>query len=192
MLLKCCTQFASKFGKLSSGLRMGKGQLWFQYQRKAMPKNGKITVQLHSFHELARLCSKSFRLGFSPMWTKNFQMYKLDLEKADEPEIKLPTSIGSQKKQGNSRKTSTSASLTTLKPFTVWITTNYGIFLKRWEYQTTLPASWEICMQVKKQYLKLDMEKRTGSKLGKEYVKAIYCQPAYLTYRQITSCKMLG
>ena len=78
------------------------------------------------------------------------QMYKLDLEKAEEPEIKLPTATGSQKKQENSRKTSTSASLTMLKPLTVWITTNYGKFLKRWECQNTLPVSWEICMQVKK------------------------------------------
>jgi len=68
-------------------------------------------------------------------------MYKLDLEKAQESEIKLPTSIGSQKKQGNSRKTSTSASYTMPKPLTVWITINCGKFFKRWEYQTTLPAS---------------------------------------------------
>ena len=62
---------------------------------------------------------------------------------------------------------------------------------KRWEYQTTLPASWEICMQVKKQQLELDMEQQTGSKLGKEYIKAVYCHPAYLTYMQSsTSCEM--
>ena len=78
---------ASKFGKLSSGNRIGKGQFSFQSQRKAMPKNVEITVQLHSFHILARLCSKSFKLGISSMRTKNFQMFKLDLEKAEEPEI---------------------------------------------------------------------------------------------------------
>ena len=50
------------------------------------------------------------------------------------------------------------------------------------DYQTTLPASWEICMQVKKQQLEVDMEQQTGSKLGKEYVKAVYCHSAYLTY----------
>ena len=64
----------------------------------------------------------------------------------------------------------------------MWITTNCGKLLKKWEYQTTLPASWEICMQVKKQQLELDMEQQTGSKLGKEYVKAVYYHPAYLTY----------
>ena len=68
-----------------------------------------------------------------------------------------------------------------LKPLTVQLTPNYGKFLKRWEYQTTLPASWEICMQVKKQQLEPDMEQRTGSKLGKVYIKAVYCHPAYLT-----------
>ena len=58
------------------------------------------------------------------------------------------------------------------------------------EYQTTLPASWEICLQVKKQQLELDMEEQTDSKLGKEYVKHVYCHPAYLTYMQSISCKM--
>ena len=72
----------------------------------------------------------------------------------------------------------------------VWITTNCGKF-KRREYQTTLPASWEICMQVKKQQLEPDMEQQTGSKLGKEYIKAVYCHPAYLTYMQSTSWEML-
>ena len=65
-------------------------------------------------------------------------------------------------------------------------------FLNRWEYQTTLPASWEICMQVKKQQLELDMEQWTGCKLGKEFVKAVYCHPAYLTYMQSTSWETLG
>ena len=53
------------------------------------------------------------------------------------------------------------------------------------------PASWEICMQVKKQQLEVDMEQKTGSKLGKEYVKAVYCHPAWLTYMQSTSWEML-
>ena len=63
------------------------------------------------------------------------------------------------------------------------------LFLKRWEYQTTLPASWKICMQVRKQQLEPDMEQWTGSKLRKEYVKAVYCHPVYLTYMQSTSKK---
>ena len=121
-----------------------------------MPKNVQTTAQLHSFHMLARSCSKFFKLGFNSMWTKKFQMYKLDLEKAEEPEIKLP-SVGSQKRQESSRRTSTSAFLTSLKPLSVWITTNCGIFLMRWESQTILPTSWETCMQDNKQQLELNM-----------------------------------
>ena len=98
------------------------------------------------------------------MWTMNFQIFKMVLEKAEEPEIKLPVSAGSLKKQESSRKTSTSALLTLPKPLTVWITINFGKFWKRWEYQTTWPASWETCMQVRKQHLELDMEQQTGSK----------------------------
>ena len=64
--------------------------------------------------------------------------------------------------------------------------------LEEMDYLTTLPASWEICMQIKKQQLEPDMEQQTGSKLGKEYVKAVYCHPAYLTYMQSTSCEMPG
>ena len=90
------------------------------------------------------------------------------------------------KKQENSRKTSTFTLLTMARSLTVWITTNCGKFWRRWEYQTTWSASWEICMQVKKQQLELYMEQQIGSKLGKEYITAIYCHPAYLTYMQST------
>ena len=94
----------------------------------------------------------------------NFLMFKLVLEKAEEPEIKLPTSIGSLKKQDSSRKTSIFALSTMPKPLTVWITINCGKFWNRWEYQSTWPASWEVCMQVRKQQWELDMEQQTGSK----------------------------
>ena len=78
-------------------------------------------------------------------------MFKLVLEKAEEPEIKLPASAGSSKNQESSRKTSISALLTMPKPLTVWITINCGKFWKRCEYQTTWSASWETYMQVRKQ-----------------------------------------
>ena len=91
-------------------------------------------------------------------------MFKLVLEKAEEPEIKLQTSAGSSKKQESSRKISISALLTIPKPLTVWITINCEKFWKTWEYQTTWPASWETYMQVRKQQLELDMEQQTGSK----------------------------
>ena len=116
-------------------------------------------------------------------------MFKPNLEKAEEPEIKLPTTTVSSKKQESSRKTSISALLTMSKPLTVWITTNCGKFWKRWEYQTTWPASWEVCMQVKKKQLELDMEQTTD---WFQTGKGVYCQPAYLTYMQSTSWEMLG
>ena len=113
--VKCWIQYASKFGKLSSCHRTGKDQLSFQSQRRAVPKNVQTTAQLCSFHLVERQCSKSFKPGFNSTWMQNFQMFKLVLEKAEEPEIKFPTPTGSQKKkQGNSRKTS--ASLTTWNP----------------------------------------------------------------------------
>ena len=90
-------------------------------------------------------------------------MFKLDLKKAEEPEIKLPTSTESLKKKRIPKNIYFSF-IDYAKLLTVWITTNCGKFFKRWEYQTTWPASWEICMQVKKQQLELDMEQQTGSK----------------------------
>ena len=82
--------------------------------------------------------------------------------------------------------------MTMPKPLTVWITINCGKFWKRWEHQTTWPASWEICMQVKKQQLEPDIKQQTSSKLGKEYFKAVFCHPAYLTSMQSTSWETLG
>ena len=105
------------------------------------------------------------------MWTVNFQMLKLDLEKAEEPEIKLFTRgqhlVDHQKSKRVPEKSSTSALLMTPKPLTVWIPTNCGKFFKRWDYHTTLPAFWEISVQVKKQQLELDMEQQTGLQIGK-------------------------
>ena len=92
------------------------------------------------------------------MWTVNLQMFKLDLEKAKEPEIKLPTSIGSPKKAREFQKNIYFCFIDDAKAFDMWTTTNSGKFWKRCEYQTTLPASWEICMQVKKEQLELDIE----------------------------------
>ena len=88
-------------------------------------------------------------------------MYKLDLENAEEPEIKLSTSFGWEKKQGNSRKNI--CFIDYANAFDCVDHNNCRKFFQRWEYQTTLPASWEIYMQVKKQQLELDMKQMTGS-----------------------------
>ena len=161
MLWKCCTQHANKSGKLSSGHRAGKGQFSFQPQRKVKQKktSNYHTIALISY--AIKVMVKIFQARLQSMWTVNFQMVKLDLEKAEEPEVKLLKSAGSWKKQENTRKVSASALLVIPKPLTMWITTNCGKFWKRWEYQTT---SWETCMQVRKQQLELDMEQQTGSK----------------------------
>ena len=167
MLLKCCTQYASKFGKLSSGHRTGKGQFSFQSQRRAMPKNAQTTIELSSFHMPARLCSKSFKLGFSSTWTENIQMYKLGLEKAEEPEIKLPTFAGSWRKQGSSKNniyfcfTHYAKAFDCADPNILWK------ILK----ETRVP-DYLICL-LKNPYVchratEPDMEWLTGSKLGKE------------------------
>ena len=94
----------------------------------------------------------------------NFQMFKLVLENSEEPEIKLPTSAGSWKKQESSRKNIYFCFIDYAKAFDCMDNNKLWKFLKKWEYQTTWPASWEICMQVRKQQLELDMEQQTGSK----------------------------
>ena len=105
--------------------------------------------------------------------------------KTEEPEIKSPTSDGSSKQQESSRKTSTSTLLTTPKPLTVWITTVENSLRDQNTRPHYLPPEKSVCRSRSK--LELDMEQQTGSKSGKEYVKAAYCHPAYLTYMQNTS-----
>ena len=113
-LLKCCTQYVSKFGKLGSGDKTEKGPFSLKFQRRAMPKNVQTIVQLSLFHMLARLCSKSFKQGVCSVWTVNFQMYKLGLEKAEHQRSNfdihfLP--VGSGRKQPSfPEKTPTSGS----------------------------------------------------------------------------------
>ena len=92
-VLKCCTQYASKYGKLSLATVLEK-VFSFKPQRRAMQKDVPTTAQLHSFHILAKYCSKFSKPGFQSTWIENSWMLKLDLEKAEKPEIKLPTSIG--------------------------------------------------------------------------------------------------
>ena len=114
-------------------------------------------------------------------------MNKLDLENAEEPETKLSISTGSQEKLDNSRKKNICFYYSNYtKAFDC--VSQQAVENSYREYQTTLPASWEICMQVNKKQLEPDMEQQTGSKLGKEYIKAVYCHSVYLTYMQSISC----
>ena len=139
----------------------------------------------------SKVMLKILQPGCSKKWTMNFQMFKLILEKAEEQEIKLPTSAGLLKKQESSRKTSfllywLCQSLDCVDHNKLWK------ILKETGIPDTWPDSWQICMQVRKQQLELDVEQQTGSKSGKEYVKAVYCHPVYLTYMQSTSWETLG
>ena len=151
MLWKCCTQYVSKFKKLSSGHRTGKGQFSFQSPKKGNFKEYSNNCTIALISHASKVMLKILQIRFNNMWKVNFQTFKLDLEKA-EPEIKLPTSAGSSKKQ-EFQKNIYFCFIDYAKAFIVWITINCGKFWKRWEYQTTLPVSWEICKQVKKQQL---------------------------------------
>ena len=120
------------------------------------------------------------------MQTVNFQMFKLALKTAEEPKIKLPTSTGSSKKQENSRKTSTSALLTMPKPLTVWITTNWKI-LKEMGIPDHLTCLLRNLYTGQEATVRTEHGTTDWFQIRKEYVKAAYCHPAYLTYMQITS-----
>ena len=168
----------------SSGHRTGKGQFSFQ---RAISKNVRTTIQLCSFHMLESLGLKSFKLDFNNTWTKNFQIYKLGLEKVEEPEIKLSTFVGSWRKQRNWLH----CFIDYAKAFDCMDHTNWKI-LQEMGILDHLTCFLRNLYQVKKQQLEPDLTQWTGSKLGKEYIKAVYCHSAYLTYMQSTSCKMPG
>ena len=153
---KCCSQYISKFGKLSHGHRTRKAQFSFQSQRRTMPNNVQTIAQFPSFHMLARWCSKSFRLSKLQQYVnRELPDVQADLEKAEEPESKLPIFIWSQKKQGNSRgkKKKIYFCFIDYTKALDCVDHNpvYVKLLNRLEYQITLSVSWETCIQVKKQ-----------------------------------------
>ena len=162
MLWKC-TQYVSKFGKVSSGHRTGKS-VFIPIPKKGIAKECSNYCTIACISHASKVMLRILQARLQQYMNRDFQMFKLVLEKAEEPQIKLPASVKSSKKQESFRKISVSALLTMPKPLTVWITRNCGKFWKRWEYQTTWPASWETYMQVRRQQLELDMEQQTGSK----------------------------
>ena len=162
MLWQCYSQYASTFGKLSSGHRTGKGQFSFQSQRKAIAKNAETTPQFIS--QMSKVMLKILQASLQKYVNQELPDVQAGFRKSRGTRDQIAKSTGSSKKQESSRKTSTFALLTTPKPLTVWITVNCGKFWKRWEYQTTWPVSWETYMRVRKQQLELDMEQQTGSK----------------------------
>ena len=141
-----------------------KGQFSFRSQRKAMPKNAQTTTQLHSSHMLAKECSKFSKPCFSNTWTVNFQMFKLVL-KGRGTRDQIANICWIMEKARELQKNIYFCLIDYAKAFdSVDHTTNFGKFLKRWEYQTTWPVFWEICMQIKKQQLEPGVEQCTGSK----------------------------
>ena len=164
MLLKCCTQYASKFGKLSSGHRTGKGQFSFQFQRK-----GGSAKECSNCHTIA-LISHTSKVMLKILQAK-FQQYM----HRELPDVQagFRKGRGTRDQLANIRWIIKKAREFQKNIFqlywlhqSLWLcgSQQTGEFFKKWEYQTTWPASWEICLQVRKQQLELDMEQQTGSK----------------------------
>ena len=165
MLWKCCTQYASKFGKLSSGHRTGKGQFSFQSQRKAMPKNVQTTYRKTTLiSHASKVMLKILQARLQQYVNRELPDIQAGFRKDRGTRDQIANIHWILEKAKEFHPKSISVSMATLKPLTAWVTTNCGKFFKRWEYQTTWPASWEICMQVMKQQLELDMEQQTVSK----------------------------
>ena len=158
-----CIQYVSQSGRPSSGHRTRKGQSSSQFSRRIV-KNMLTMRQLHSSPMLVSSYLKSCILGFSIMWTRNFQRSKLGLKKEEETD-QIANTQWIIEKAKEFQKPSTSVSLTMPKPLTVWIIINCGKLLKKWKYQTILPVSWETCMRFKKQQLEPCMEQLVGSRL---------------------------
>ena len=137
ILWKCCTQYASKFGKLSPG-QSGKGQFSFQSQRRAMPKNVQTRVQFHSFHMLASLCSKSFQVQFQQYVTCEIPDIPIGFYRDRGTRNQTASIHWIMEKAMELQKNIYLCFLNYSKAFG-WIKTNYGKFLKGWKYQTTLP-----------------------------------------------------
>ena len=207
-LWKCCTEYVIKFGKLNSGHMTGKGQFSFQSQRKALmntnveilnkilanrfsnTSNAQITAQLHSSHMLVKKCSKFSKPGFSNMWTVNFQMFKLVLEKAEEPKIKLPTSAGSLKKQ-EFHKNLYFCFIDYAKAF------DCVDHKKLWKILKEMGIPDHLTF-LRNLYAVQEATVRTGHgtidwfQTRKGLCHPVYCHPDYLTYMQSTPWETLG
>ena len=192
MLWKCCTQYASKFGRLRSDTGLtGKGQFSFQSQRKAIPNNAQLhTIALisHASKVMLKILQASLR-QYVNCKLPDVQVGFVKSKWRQRSNCQQPLD---HRKSKRVQKNIYFCFIDYTKAFDCVDHNKLWKILKEIGYQTIWPASWEICVQIKKQQLELDTEQQTGSKLGKEYVKAIYCHSAYLTYMQSTSYEMLG
>ena len=174
----------------SSGHRTGKGKFLFQSQRKAILKTLQTTAQLHISHT-SKVMLKILQARLQQYVNRELPDGQAGFRKGRGTRDQISSICWIIEKAREFQKNIYFCFIDYAIALTVWITTNCGKFWKRWEYQTTWPASWEICVQVKKKQLDLEMKQQTGSKLGKKYIKAAYCHPAYLTYMQNTAWETL-
>ena len=156
MLWKCCAQYASKSGKLSSG--HWKRSVFIPIPKKGNAKDCSNYYTIALISHASKVMLKILQARFQQYVNRELPDVQAGFRKGRGNRDQIVNIHWIIEKQESSRETSTSALLTMPKPLTLWITTNCGKFLKRWEYQTTWPASWEICMQVRKEQLEQDMK----------------------------------
>ena len=164
MLWKCCTQYASKFGKSQQWPQDWKSSVFIPIPKKGNPKECSNYCIITLISHASKVMLKILQARLQQFVNHELPDVQAGFRKGRGTRDQIANNLLDHRKSKSSRKTSISALLTMPKPLTVWITINCGKFWKRWEYQTTWPASWEICMQVKKQQLELDMDQQTSSK----------------------------
>ena len=157
-----------------------------------MPKNAQTTTQFHSPHNTSKVMLKILQARFQQHMNQEHPDVQAVFRKCRGTRDQIANICCIIEKARELQKKHLFLLYWLCQSLWLCGSQQTGKFFKRWEYQTTWPASCEISMQVKKQQLELDMEQWTDSKLGKECVKAVYCHPAYLTYVQSTSCEMLS
>ena len=163
MLWKCCTQYASKFGKHSSGHRTGKGQFSFQFQKKGNVKECSNYCTIALISHASKVMLKILQARLQQYLNRELPDVQAGFRKGRGTRDQIANICWIIEKAREFQKNIYFCFIDYAKAFG-WITINCGKFFKRWKYQTTWPASWETCMQVKKQHLELDMEQQTGSK----------------------------
>ena len=160
MLLKCRIQYSSKFGKLSGANRTGKKWVFIPILKKGNAKECSNYSTIALISHASKVILKILQTRFQQFVNSELPNVQAGFQKGRGTRDQIANIGWIIKKAKELQKNITSAILTKPKSLTVWITTNYGKFFKRWEYQTTWSASWETCMQVKKHQLEPDMEQQ--------------------------------
>ena len=193
MLWKYCTQYASKFGKLSSSHRTGKGQFFISIPKKGNAKEFSNYCTIALISHASKVTLKILQARLQQYVNRELPDVQAGFRKGRGTRDQIANIRWIIEKAREYQENIYFCFIDYVKAFDcVDHNINCGKFWKRWEYQTTWPASWETYMQVRKQQLELDIEQQTGSKSGKEYGKAVYCHPAYLTSMQSTLWETLG